>query len=1511
MRSSRRSSRSAHTARQPAWRAPSAGKNSATASVSLVFAEPEHGAPLTSASHAIVSTQLDTHSNDNASISSRNVTPKQSIMSLRMSQRERDEPQNAVASGSGVQNADSPDSSCNSTLPEVVEDTESRPSTAFVAPAKDHSVATGAPTITSHSTSSPPLFASPPASPSKKSWFGTLSRTKGGKSPSKLNIVQTVHDPQSGQDVPALGVINLNQDDYSSTSLGVTRADTAAEPEQPIHTTPSLPRPIASSAPATSGAGVPPSPIPTSPIPPQPAGTIHIVSHSPSPPPIIITSPRSVPKSGTMSPPASIAKAKEPSSPPIGEEVPVVDLSTELPPPVSVSPSNGASPNASSSRFTLNIPFLGRSKGSSEDAVRMDTKGPFLTQSSAIRDTDLSLPQPITVELFADAAQDSLQDAMAHSSEAPSIPAEEMETSKDQGTEHSAPQSSANTATEEQAPPVAQSQADATWWAYLRWSAAPAPSNPAPSTSPHGTAAMSLPPSELALRQSDSRSETVATNPNPLVSTARTSDAISGISPTTTHTTPSTAPADSQKATGHASETAEGSTMVPTQLTMSNHNDVSKASELKPLPRSLVLQDRSSEEARQQQLESAEQPGAAASSSDGPPAPSWFSPWSWYSQPSGQVAVGPSDGVNNEECGMEKAGSPDPAGLVVDERERALRDDMYPKRTGMEESDGGHQSVVGVGVGAMEEQSLEVSKNDQRANADNGTDVAAEVTVPADQVANPIEQSITAYRSGWASLFSSRKLIVKTLGYSPARSEELGDVKRDENGMEIMEVDFDEDAMSAEGSQGNDQKQSRLDGVVNGQVVKNEETGKKGVKAAVGSSTGVSSAQTSQDGVAKPSPQPTIPPTTADDIKETTQSNPASDRKGKSVPTSKSGSGPTTPILRPSTPTGKAVPLPSSPSLATSPAGNTRDRKRTASPAPSSKKGPVPPNLVLPTWEDTFLMPPRSVIPPSAAISQGDDRITGGKLLGRAVGFVSSVLFSKDGTASGSAGNKSRLGSGAGGEDHQEHLSAAEKERKEKFLHFGMELPRALDVIESPVEDPMTSRSGVSCSPYKATSQTIRHFAGRFMAMDADKDKDGELGPDERACVRDVLRGCRRVVVIGIHGWFPGAVVRTVLGEPTGTSGKFVDMMVQALENFQEEHSVSLDKVTRIPLEGEGTIERRVEKLYSNLIANSEWMDDMHAADAIFIATHSQGSVVSTHLLNRLINDRHIHTSKDSQVLSPEVFFPGTTSMSIALAPKPQRVCCLALCGIHLGPLRYLSSSTFFQPYLQYFESSAARELFEFQNTDSAVSKSYVNALRHVLNNGVKMVYVASLNDQVVPIYSGLFTAISHPLILRALYIDGDAYHSSDFLSKLLVLLLRILNSGISDSGLLAHLSEATAGSLNGVGHSTAYEEIATYALAVKYLFSTNDGLADHAEAGLESFNAGHEQNDYEIPWALRDVIANERVTHFFATEISELRDAFRDWHPKTTILRDLKRKLQPIQRLPSTFSSQGSTSKL
>jgi hypothetical protein len=128
-------------------------------------------------------------------------------------------------------------------------------------------------------------------------------------------------------------------------------------------------------------------------------------------------------------------------------------------------------------------------------------------------------------------------------------------------------------------------------------------------------------------------------------------------------------------------------------------------------------------------------------------------------------------------------------------------------------------------------------------------------------------------------------------------------------------------------------------------------------------------------------------------------------------------------------------------------------------------------------------------------------------------------------------------------------------------------------------------------------------------------------------------------------------------------------------------------------------------------------MNDLHAADAILVATHSQGSIVSTHLLERLIREKHIKTSRTSDLLATASAALTSGGMSSA-ARSTQRVCCLALCGIHLGPLRYLSSSSLLQPYIQvgvsdslydmgvsllkafiyqYFESAAAKELFEFQ----------------------------------------------------------------------------------------------------------------------------------------------------------------------------------------------------------------------
>lgn len=101
---------------------------------------------------------------------------------------------------------------------------------------------------------------------------------------------------------------------------------------------------------------------------------------------------------------------------------------------------------------------------------------------------------------------------------------------------------------------------------------------------------------------------------------------------------------------------------------------------------------------------------------------------------------------------------------------------------------------------------------------------------------------------------------------------------------------------------------------------------------------------------------------------------------------------------------------------------------------------------------------------------------------------------------------------------------------------------------------------------------------------------------------KDSWNGVRRVVIIGVHGWFPNAHVQKcvygkklrlcevadvvlrfgrVIGAPRGSS-YFASMMGQAvLAQFEADFGVGQEapeKVTYIPLDGEGTVEVRVDK---------------------------------------------------------------------------------------------------------------------------------------------------------------------------------------------------------------------------------------------------------------------------------------------------------------------------------------------
>lgn len=96
-------------------------------------------------------------------------------------------------------------------------------------------------------------------------------------------------------------------------------------------------------------------------------------------------------------------------------------------------------------------------------------------------------------------------------------------------------------------------------------------------------------------------------------------------------------------------------------------------------------------------------------------------------------------------------------------------------------------------------------------------------------------------------------------------------------------------------------------------------------------------------------------------------------------------------------------------------------------------------------------------------------------------------------------------------------------------------------------------------------------------------------------------------------------MVRSVFGEPTGTSIKFSTMMHDAVQSYLESHDVNSFNIQAIALEGEGQVDSRVERLFQQLSNRSEWVDALKKADVVFLATHSQGSVVSTQLLARMV----------------------------------------------------------------------------------------------------------------------------------------------------------------------------------------------------------------------------------------------------------------------------------------------------
>ncbi|KAK2604945.1 hypothetical protein N8I77_007835 [Diaporthe amygdali] len=349
----------------------------------------------------------------------------------------------------------------------------------------------------------------------------------------------------------------------------------------------------------------------------------------------------------------------------------------------------------------------------------------------------------------------------------------------------------------------------------------------------------------------------------------------------------------------------------------------------------------------------------------------------------------------------------------------------------------------------------------------------------------------------------------------------------------------------------------------------------------------------------------------------------------------------------------------------------------------------------------------------------------------------------------------------------------------------------------------------------------------------------------------------KKALAIGVHGLFPATYLRAMIGQPTGTSLKFADQGAEGIRRWADSHGCEDCEIEKVALEGEGKIGDRVENLWKLLL---NWIDHIRGADLIIVSCHSQGVPVSVMLLAKLIELGIITNAKIG-------------------------VCAMA--GVNLGPFPDYKSG------MGMLMGSAA-ELWEFANSESEVSKRYEASLKTVLAYGVRITYIGSIDDQLVPIESAIYSPASHPYIYRAVFIDGRI-HAPDFIAHLVGFACKLRNLGVSDHGLIRELSVPLAGSLyGGEGHSRLYDDGQVYDLAISHTLETTN--VGDVPCEIQKFEGLTASNPYLLPWIMRGLLEEDFVKTELSNETEELLKQFDDWKPTTKALKDVKYRLEAVR---------------
>ncbi|CDO92071.1 unnamed protein product [Kluyveromyces dobzhanskii CBS 2104] len=372
-----------------------------------------------------------------------------------------------------------------------------------------------------------------------------------------------------------------------------------------------------------------------------------------------------------------------------------------------------------------------------------------------------------------------------------------------------------------------------------------------------------------------------------------------------------------------------------------------------------------------------------------------------------------------------------------------------------------------------------------------------------------------------------------------------------------------------------------------------------------------------------------------------------------------------------------------------------------------------------------------------------------------------------------------------------------------------------------------------------------------------------------------------KVLIIGVHGFFPTKMIRPLIGEPTGTSMKFILEAETAVSRWFQKHDTHAE-ISKIALEKEGKVLDRVEFFFDVL---KRWINEINSADFVYFVAHSQGCPVTIMLLAKLIEAGiididNITTSEGSPI-------------SINSTEKKKIISILAMAGINNGPF-YGADQTFFVKAYSAIESDSLKELFEFQNFHSVLSQKFIQSLRICIASNVKIAFVGSINDQLVPLYSSTCQFAHHPNIFKATFVDKDS-RTPAFITRIVSIANHLINLGYDDHSIIKEISASLAGTLTGGGHSKIYNEGQVYELGIRFALETTDLPTEVPVIykGYEVDQLG--SNPYHLPWCMRGLLYETGV-HLGKEEIDMLFSEFEQWDPETKQLKNVKYRLNGLK---------------